>query len=435
VRVALSSPRRWRYRLTFNRGHVHVATLQAVVGLVLFHALFWFISEQRGAIPWRTVITALLAQFVIALTLTAWPGAVTIFEGVNAAMQAIQRSTEAGTTFVFGYLGGGGQPFEVTDPSASYILALRALPVIIVMSALARVLTYWRVLPFLVRIFARVLQRSLGIGGSLGLAAAANLFVGMIEAPLLVRPYLAAMSRGELFALMGCGMATIAGTVFVLFATVLAPVIANAPGHLLTASLMSLPAAIAFCVILIPPQQASSAQLSISSPDSATFEALTSGAFDGLRLYFNVVAMLLVLVALVHLTNIGLGVIEIADAPLSLERMLGWLLAPLCWLMGIPSAETLTAGALLGTKIVLNELIAYVQLARMGPEMLTEHTRLILTYALCGFANLGSMGMLAGGLSLMVPERRLEILQLSLRALVAGVLATCSTGAVIGIVI
>ncbi|MGR8920534.1 MAG: NupC/NupG family nucleoside CNT transporter [Gammaproteobacteria bacterium] len=409
-------------------------TLQALLGLVLIHAALFALSEDRRAVPWRMVSAALAVQFLLAVALTSWSGSLVLFETVNRLMQALQAATDAGTGFLFGYLAGGPAPFEVSEPGAAYILALRALPVIIVMSALARVLTHWGVLPFVIRVLSRVLERSLGIGGALGLASAANVFVGMIEAPLLVRPYLARMSRGELFALMGCGMATIAGTVFVLFANILAPVVPNAAGHLFTASLMSLPAAIAFCVLLIPPAHHTEADAELEAADANTFDAITAGTADGLKLYFNIVAMLLVLVALVHLLNLGLGLVEIAGAPLTLERMLGWLLAPLCWLLGVPAAEAADAGRLLGTKVVLNELIAYLELARLDAGVLSERTRIIMTYALCGFANLGSMGMLAGALSLMLPERRREVLELGLRSVAVGTLATCSTGAVIGVV-
>ncbi len=278
------------------------------------------------------------------------------------------------------------------------------------------------------------LERLLGIGGALGLSAAANLLVGMTEAPLVVRPYLGRMSRSELFALMSTGMATIAGTVFVLYATILAPLVPNAPGHLLAASLMSLPAAIAYSLILIPPTVLTGADIDAGREDSGTFDALTRGTFQGLQLYLNIVAMLLVLVALVHLLNMGLGLIDLTGSPLSLERMLGWILAPVCWLMGIPWGEAAAAGALMGTKVVLNELIAYVNLTQLPAATLSKDSELVMTYALCGFANFGSLGMLVGGLSLLVPERREEILELGLRSIVVGTLATCTTGAIVGLV-
>lgn len=408
--------------------------IQALIGLVLFHALFWLLSEDRRAVRWRLVFVGLSLQFVLAAIVLRWPAATRGLDVVNRALGALEQATSAGTRFIFGFLGGGPAPFAVQDESAMFILALQALPLVIVVSALARLLTYWRILPMFVRAISRVLERLLGIGGALGLGCAASVFVGMIEGPLLVRPYLVHMSRGELFALMSTGMATIAGTVFVLYASILAPVIPGAAGHLLAASLMSLPAAIAYSMLLIPARQFTGAQEDLESEDLGTFDAIASGTSQGLALFLNIVAMLLVMVALVHLINLGLGLVTIAGLPLSLERAFGWALAPLCWLLGIPWSEAPAAGALLGVKVVLNELIAYVQLAALPPATFSAETRLILTYALCGFANFGSLGVMVGGLGLLVPERRAEVMALGLRAVVVGMAATCTTGAVIGLV-
>jgi concentrative nucleoside transporter, CNT family len=356
-----------------------------------------------------------------------------MFAGFSRLMLALQDATAGGARFVFGYLAGGPQPFTVGDERARFILALQALPLVIVVSALTRVLTHWRILPWVVRAISRALERLLGIGGALGLAAGANVFAGMTEAPLLVRPYLAHLSRGELFALMSTGMATIAGTVFVLYATILEPVLPGAAGHLLAASLMSLPAALAYSLLLVPSAHATGAGSEPQYPDHGTFDALTNGATQGLALYLNIVAMLLVMVALVHLVNQGLGSFEVGGAPLTLERLLGLALAPLAWLLGIPAAEAGQAGQLLGSKVVLNELVAYLQMAALPDTALSAHSRLILTYALCGFANFGSLGVLVGGLGLLVPERRQEILALGLRSIAVGMLATCTTGAIIGL--
>ncbi|MGE0484837.1 MAG: NupC/NupG family nucleoside CNT transporter [Gammaproteobacteria bacterium] len=408
--------------------------LQAVLGLALLHLGLWWASEARARIPWRTVGIALALQFVLAVALTRLRVGAGLFDLVTRAMNALQAATEAALRFLFGYLAGGPAPYAVTDADATYLLALRALPVIIVMSALARVLTYWGVLPWVVRRLSTVLERSLGIGGALGLSAASNVFVGMTEAPLLVRPYLATMTRGELFALMGCGMATIAGTVFVLFSNILAPVVPGAAGHLLTASLMSLPAAIGICVMLVPPMTETRAMVVVARDDHGSFDALSAGASQGLTLYFNILAMLLVLLATVHLVNLALGHLTVAGAALSLQRLFGWAFAPLCWLMGVPWAEAPAAGALVGTKTILNELLAYLELAASPAEAFSARTRLILTYALCGFANLGSLGMLTAALGVLVPARRGEIIALGWRALVAGTLATLSTGAVVGLV-
>ncbi len=409
-------------------------SLQAIAGIALAHAVLWAFSEARRAVPWRTVVAALVLQVGLALLLTRVPGSAAMFGLVERAMQALQGATEAGMQFLFGYLAGAAAPFAVVDANAGYLLALRALPVIIVMSALARLLTHWGVLPFVVRLISRGLERSLGIGGALGLAAAANVFVGMTEAPLLVRPWLARLDRGELFALMVCGMSTIAGTVFVLYATILGPHVPGAAGHLLTASLMSLPAALGFALVLVPSAARAGSVSCATREDASGFDALTAGALQGLTLFLNILAMLLVLVALVHLANLVLAWVTIGGDTLSLERLLGWLLAPVCWLMGIPWAEATAAGALLGTKVVLNELLAYLQLAASAPDAFSERTRLVLTYALCGFANVGSLGMLVAALGVLVPERRAEVMALGWRSVAVGTLATCSTGAVVGLV-
>lgn len=411
--------------------------LQALLGLLVFHAAVWALSERRAAIPWRLVLTALVVQFVLAAAFVRWPPAGEFMALVNALMGALQRATDAGTQFLFGHLAGAPAPYEVVDPGARFVLAVRALPLIIVVSALSRVLTYWGVLPALVGLAARALRRLFGIGGALAISAAANVFVGMTEAPLLVRPWLAGMSRGELFALMSTGMATIAGTVYVLFAAILAPVVPDAPGHLLAASLMSVPAALAYSLMLVPVADAGSrdgGEPMHDERDEGTFDALTRGTFQGLTLFLNIVAMLLVLVALVHLVNQGLGWIDVAGEPLSLQRVFGFAFAPVCWLMGIPWADAAGAGALMGTKVVLNELIAYVEFAALPAGTFSPAATLVLTYALCGFANFGSLGMLVGALALLAPERRLEILALGLPSIAVGVLATCTTGAIVGLV-
>lgn len=411
---------------------------QAILGLIVFHLAVWWFSEARGAVRWRTVIIALVLQVFIAWALVGRAQSDVLFGVVNTIMSALTAATAAGTGFVFGYLGGAEAPFEITRPEANFILALQALPIIVVMSALARLLTFWRILPFIVGLIATAVRKTLGIGGALGLAAAANLFVGMIESPLFIRGFIARMQRGELLAMMVCGMATIAGTVFVLYANILEAAVPGAAGHLLTASLMSLPAALALSLILIPLDEAQLAPVAeretLRSEDVSAFDAITAGTRDGLSLFFNVVAMLLVLVALVQLVNLLLGTVNVFGEPFSLERALGFLLAPAAWLLGIPSHECVAAGALLGKKVVLNELLAYLDLAQMSVQQLSDHSRVVLTYALCGFANLGSMGMLVGGLTVLAPERRQEIVALGVPALILGVLATCSTGAVVGLV-
>jgi len=288
-----------------------------------------------------------------------------------------------------------------------------------------------------VKAFAWALQRTMGVGGAVGVSTTANIFVGMIEAPLFIRPYLARLSRSELFVVMTGGMASIAGTVMALYATFLAGVVPDAIGHLLVASILSAPAAIMVAKLMIPEEGGGTGDSSAMppSPDQSTMDAITRGTVEGIVLLTNVIAMLLVLVALVALANMILGLRPaVGDAPVTLERMLGWIMAPVVWLVGIPWSEAPTAGALMGTKTVLNELLAYLQMKNLPDGALSDRSRLIMVYALCGFANFGSLGIMLGGLSAMVPERRREIVGMGLKSIVSGTLATLITGAIVGIV-
>lgn len=414
------------------------AVLQPALGILVLLALAWLLSEDRRGVSWRLLVGGLGLQLVMALLLLKLEPIQGLFLTLNDLVTALQRATEAGTSFVFGYLGGGAAPFPEEYPQNSFVLAFRALPLLIVISALSALLFHWRVLPVLVRGFAWVLRRTLGAGGALGLGAAANVFVGMTEAPLLIRPYLATMSRPALFGLMTSGMATIAGTVMVVYAGFLAPVIPDAMGHILTASLISAPAALLIAGILVPhgPDRADEARAELGSRYGGAMDAITRGTIDAIPLFLNIVAMLLVFVALVSLVNQSLALLpEVAGAPLSLQRLLGWLMAPVVWLIGVPWAEAQTAGALMGVKTILNEFIAYLELAALPPEALSERSRLIMTYALCGFANFGSLGIMIGGLGAMAPGRRGEIVALGMKSILAGTLATLMTGAVVALLL
>ena len=410
---------------------------QGVLGVFTLTALAWGLSEDRRRAPWKTVAAGLGLQFALALLLLKVPFSKQVFAWLNQAVLALQDAMRAGTSVVFGYLGGGQAPFAETFPGASFILAFQALPMILVISALSALLFYWKVLPVAVRGAAWVLERAFGIGGAVGVSAAANVFVGMVEAPLLVRPYLVALNRGELFMVMTCGMATVAGTVMVLYAAILAPVMPDAMGHVLAASLISAPAAIMVARLMVPGDapSAGGARITLPAPPGSAMDAITRGTMDGVTLLINVSAMLIVLVALVSLFNMVLGLLpELGGAPVTLERLLGYVMAPVVWVMGVPWAEAPTAGALMGTKTVLNELLAYLQMAKLPADALSPHSRLIMIYALCGFANFGSLGIMIGGLGTMVPERRADIVALGMKSIVAGTIATCLTGAVAGIV-
>ena len=415
--------------------------LQSAFGFLALHALAWVLSERRRRVRWRPVLAGMALTLGLAALCLKVPAVSDAFLVLNRAVEALERATQAGTSFVFGYLGGAPLPFEEKPATSSFVLAFRALPLVLVVSALTSLLYYWRILPWVVRLFARLLERTMGVGGAVGLSAAANVFVGMVEAPLFVRPYIARMSRSELFVMMSCGMATIAGTVMVLYASFIGKAVPGALGHILIASIIATPAAIAVALLMVPPspeERATGGAAADLAPSEAasSMDAITRGTLDGVALLINIVAMLLVLVALVHLANAILGLApEAGGAPLTLQRMLGVAMAPLAWLAGVPWSEARVAGQLLGIKTVLNELLAYLELGRLGDEALSPRSRLIMTYALCGFANLGSLGIMIGGLATMAPARRGEIVALGTRTLVSGTLATLIAGATVGILV
>lgn len=410
--------------------------LQGIAGVLVFLLAALLMSENRKSVDFRMVAIGLALQLAIGLLLTRLPFFRDVFLLLNRMVLSLEESTTAGTAFVFGYLGGGELPFEEKVPGAGYILGFRALPLVLVISALSALLFYWRVLPAMVRGFSWALRKTMRVGGAEGLAVSANIFVGMVEAPLFVRPYLKHMTRSELFSLMTCGMATIAGTVMVLYASLLSRTIPDVMGHILTASIISVPAALTVAKIMVPETGVPTAgQIAAVEEASGAMDAVTRGTLQGISLVINIVAMLVVLVGLVHLVNLILGLLpDWGGASITMQRALGGLMAPVAWLMGIPWSEAPTAGALMGTKTVLNEFIAYMDLSRLADDALSSRSKLIMTYAMCGFANPGSLGIMIGGLGTMAPERRDEIVALGFRSIVAGTLATCMTGAVVGLI-
>jgi CNT family concentrative nucleoside transporter len=411
--------------------------LQASLGLIVFIAAAWLVSTDRRAMPWRLVASALALQFAIALLLLRVEPARDALYSLNGFVEAIEAATLVGSAFVFGFLGGSEpSPYAITEASATYVFAFRVLPQILVFSVLVAVLWHWRILGLLVRGMAWALRKTLGVGGAEGLAATSNIFLGMVEAPLLIRAYLGRMSRAELFSVMTCGMSTVAGSVMILYANVLDGVIANPLGQLLTASVMAVPASILLSRVMHPATDAGlQADVAEGLAYASTMDAITRGTGDGLKLVVNIGAMLIVLVSLVALVNGLLALLpDVNGGPLSLQRMLGVLFAPMAWLMGVPWSECIDAGGLLGTKLVLNELVAFIDLARLGPDAFGERSEAVLTFALCGFANVGSLGIMLGGLSAMAPERRSDILELAPWSLYSGTLASMMTGAVVAIV-
>ncbi|MFC1813708.1 NupC/NupG family nucleoside CNT transporter [Thermodesulfobacteriota bacterium] len=408
---------------------------QSIAGLLFFAGVAWLISENKRQVRVTTVIAGIAIQLAVGFILLKLPVFRDFFITLNRLVLSLEESTAAGTSMVFGYLGGGDLPFSEKYPGASFILAFRALPLVLVISALSSLLFYWKILPVIVKAFSRALQKTMKLGGAEGLGVSANVFVGMVESPLFIRPYLKDMTRSELFTLMATGMATIAGTVMVLYASILSSVIPNVMGHILTASIISVPAAITVSKIMIPETgEVTSGELTSPKPAVSAMDAVTNGTIQGVQLLINIIAMLIVLVALVHLVNLILGLLpDLGGRSITLQRLLGLVMAPVVWLMGVPWQEAPTAGALMGTKTILNELLAYLDMSRLANNALSPRSLLIMTYAMCGFANPGSLGIMIGGMGTMAPERRNEIVALGFRSIVAGTLATCMTGAVVGI--
>ncbi len=410
--------------------------LQAVLGIAAFVGIAMLFSSNWRRVNWKLVAFAIALQFIICLLLLKAPGIREALQYVNNAVGALGAATQKGTSFVYGYMGGGPPPFEVTNPGFLTTFAFQVLPLVIVMSALSALLWYWKILPIIISGISYLFERALGTRGPAGLVATANIFMGQIEAPLLVRPYLARMSQYELLLIMTAGMATIAGSVMVIYSAMLGAQIQGVLGQLITKSIMSVPAAILFAHVMLPENNDSSQEL--EKPPrvyESSMDAITRGTSDGLNIYLNILAILIVAIALVALLNGIIGLLpDVAGAPLTMERLAGWVFSPIAWLMGIPWAESQTAGSLLGIKTVLNEFIAYLKMQDLQPGELSEHSKLITLYAVCGFANLSSVGIQISGIGAMCPERRNDLAKLGFRALIAATLASCMCGAVVGIV-
>jgi len=410
--------------------------LQSAFGVLALLGIAWAFGENRRHVSLKQVAIGLGATLLTAIVLLKLPVVARAFGAINDVVGVISAASRAGTSLVFGYIGGGALPFDLKMPGADFILALQALPIVLVMSVLTTLLFYWRILPPVVRGMAWLLERTLGVGGAVGLSTAANVFLGMVEAPLFIRPYLAQLTRSELFLVMTGGMAGIAGTVLVLYATLLSPFIPDASAHFVIASVLSAPAAILVSLIIVPETESgrTGGALDPETPPTSTMDAIVKGTKAGVELLVNIVALLMVLAAMMYLVNAILGLLPtVGGAAISAQRILGYLMAPVCWLMGLPWDQALAAGPLMGVKTVLNEFIAYLQFARLEPGTLDPRSRLIMLYALCGFANFASLGIMIGGLGTMAPQRRDEINALGLRSIVSGTLATCLMGAIVGV--
>ena len=416
-----------------------LTSVQALFGMSVFIGIAIALSEQRNVPGWRLLVAGLGLQFLFAFAVFNLSFLQQVLGGINSGVNAVVRATESGTLFIFGYLGGDplnvDYPFAVSEPGATLILAFRILPLILMFTVLSAILWHYRVLPVIIKGFSLVLRKSMKVGGAVGLSSAANIFVGMVESPALIRPYIAVLTRSELFIVMSCGMATIAGSVMVFYSIILQGTLADPLGHIITASVISAPAAIMLALIMVPETDAASKEeVELGVEYTSLMDAITKGTYDGVRLMVSVGAMILVLVALVALVNSVFSLIPFpGDDPLTLQRLFGYGFAPLTWLMGIPWSEAQAAGSLMGIKTALNELLAFLALAELPQGSLSEKSTVIITYALCGFANFGSLGIMIAGLSGMCPQRGAEIVELAPKSLISGTLATCMTGAIAGL--
>lgn len=408
--------------------------LQSLFGFIVLYAFAWVLSERRRAVNWRTVGGAIVLQVFLFVLLFKFPWFKEGAAVLNNALNGIADATREGTKFVFGHIGGGDLPYKLESGKSPFILATQALPLVIVVSALSSILFYWKILPVIVNAFSALLKKTIGVGGAIGVSTAANIFLGTVEAPLFIKPYIAKLSRGELFITMSAGMAGIAGTVMVLYGIMLKDAVPDAIGHILIVSFISAPAAIAFSALMVPHEgPMTDGMIATGTPVQSTMDAVTQGTVEGVSIFINIVAMLLVLTALIAIINQLLGLIPAGGYTLTLQGIFGTIMSPVVWLTGIPWSEAQTAGSLMGTKTVLNEFIAYLDMVKLSPEQLSERSRVMMTYSLCGFANFASLGIMIGGMGTMCPERRSEIIDLGYKCLVSGTLATLSCGALVGI--
>ena len=408
---------------------------QSLVGIALTLAVCWALSEDRRRFPWKLALGALFVQVALVLLLFGLPSARVVIAGANGVVDALSAATAEGTRFVFGYMGGGPQPYPVANSGALFVFAFQVLPLILVISALSALLWHWKILKWITHGFGILFQRTMGLGGASALAVAANIFLGMIESPIVIRAYLDKLTRSELFLMMVVGLATVAGSTMVAYAAILAPVMTNAAGHVLVASIVSAPAGVLLARIIIPEtagEGGAAADYDSALKYDSAIDAIVKGTADGLMVVLNISAVLIVFVALVALVNVMLGGFWLFGDHVTVERLLGWLFMPVAWLTGVEWSEAGQAGWLLGVKLTLTEFVAFIELGKVPAAEMSERTRMLMTYALCGFANIGSVGITVTGLSVLMPERREEVLGMVWKALFAGFLATLMAASVVG---
>lgn len=418
-------------------------TIQAISGIIVAFLFCYFISSDKKNINCKFVITGFILQCIIALLVIKVEFINIAFLKISKFVNILQLATQHGMSFVFGYLGSGVTPFVLKNNASEpiFILAFQALPLIMVVSAITSLLFYWRVIPVIIKSISKFLEKTLGIGGPLGLSASSTIFFGLDIAPLVVKPHLKSFSRSEIFSLMTCGMATVASSVMLLYAKILHNTFTGGDSvilqHIITAALMNVPAALTISRIMIPQIGSCTVGRSNKNPlaASSTMDAISKGIQDGVNVLVSVIAMLISLTALIYVLNVCLGLLPyINNQKITLQLLFGYIFAPITWLMGIPWNEAKIAGSIMGFKISLNEIVAYQELAK-NASLLSAHTKIIMLYAICGFANFGSIGVIIGTMGTIVPDKRNEIAALGMKSVLSGTIATCISGAIIGILV
>lgn len=415
-----------------------MSILQGFLGVAVFLSIAFYLSEDKESVSKRSVIQGFFILFLFALFIFEFPYIKSLFTLLNHVADGIQQATQQGAQFVFGYLGSGDIPFVEKEGGNTYILFFQTLPIIIVISALSSLLFYWRILPYIIGLLSTVFNKLFGMRGPVGIGSASNLFLGMDTAPLLIKPHLMHFTKSELFVLMTAGMATVSSSVILLYAGILKPVIDHPLGHIISALLLNVAAAIIIARIMVPETEEvypDAYKDSYSEAENA-MDAIAIGVKQGVKVLINVAGMLIAVLSIIALINIALGAIPwFSTHDITIQKILGYIMAPVAWLMGIPYEDIHITGSLLATKIVFNEVIAYLDLAQLDPNLLDMRSKIIMVYSLCGFANFASIGILVGSLSSLIPERRAEIARLGYKSMIAGTLATLITGTIAGIFI
>jgi CNT family concentrative nucleoside transporter len=412
---------------------------QSLLGILVTMGICWALSEDRTVFPWKLALGAIGVQAALVLLLFGLPSSRAVLGAAGTVVDGLSGSTQAGVSFVFGFLAGGaGQPYAVTNQGALFVFAFRVLPVILVICALSALLWHWRVLKWVIQGFGFLFERTMGLRGPPALATAATVFMGQVEGPIFIRSYLASLSRSELFLLLSVGMACVSGSTMVAYATILKGVVPHVAAHVLTASVISAPAGVLLARILVPRDAEAEADetdtLTADAMYESSIDALIKGVGMGLEICLKVGATLIVFVSLVAMVDGALGLLApVGGGPITLERIFGVAFSPLAWCMGVPWQEAQTAGSLLGVKLMLTEFTAFFDLAKLRPEAISERTRIIMTYALCGFANIASVGINVAGYSILAPTRQREVMGMVWKAMLAGFLATCMTASVVGV--